>query len=108
MGKSKDLSGEHFGNLTVLEKAEGLQDRYKCLAGNQQCGRSVDKASERLANGRRSEFQLPTKGDSKCLNTEQKNKGNTLTKSGRMAWMILYHLILKRANRPVCENNAAL
>ena len=40
MGKLKDLTGERFGNLTVLEKADGLQNRYytwlcRCDCGNE-------------------------------------------------------------------------
>lgn len=40
MSKRKELSGERFGNLTVLEKAEGLRDGYytwrcRCDCGNE-------------------------------------------------------------------------
>ena len=41
MGVRRDLSGERYGNLTVLEKAEGLQDRYYVWLCRCDCGKEL-------------------------------------------------------------------
>lgn len=41
MSSRKDLTGERFGSLTVLKKAEGLQSRYYTWLCRCDCGREV-------------------------------------------------------------------
>ena len=40
--KSKDLTGMRFGNLVVIEKADGLQDRYYTWRCCCDCGNEIE------------------------------------------------------------------
>lgn len=51
MGKQKDLTGQRFGKLTVLEKLPDMQDRYCLYLCRCDCGNLVKVNTKRLTRG---------------------------------------------------------
>lgn len=81
MSKRKDLSGERFGNLTVLEKAEGLRDGYYTWRCRCDCGNEIIVSTKNLTACRTTHCGCKA---SILRNTHQKPKDRTGKKYGAL------------------------